>query len=191
MSAPFAGGSPAPGQGNWGPAQQPPVLNQMESGYNIPANLRPAVAPPGMAMGGQSLDAGQNGQQLALNAPARDRQMNISPGLDRQNSDNSLLSAPDKKASGSSRRPSGSRVCGKCGKSLSGQFVRALDATYHLECFTCHVNCSESMFNAGQLLTRLLCRNATRLLRPSSSLYQTTVRTNIPSARRITSNDSI
>jgi hypothetical protein len=39
-----------------------------------------------------------------------------------------------------SRRPSGSRLCAKCGNSLSGQFVRALDGTYHLECFTCHVS---------------------------------------------------
>lgn len=38
------------------------------------------------------------------------------------------------------RRPSGAkRICGKCGGSLSGQFVRALDDTFHLECFTCHV----------------------------------------------------
>ncbi|KAB2574058.1 Rho GTPase activator [Lasiodiplodia theobromae] len=37
-----------------------------------------------------------------------------------------------------SRRPSGSRVCGKCGGHLTGQFVRALGDTFHLECFTCH-----------------------------------------------------
>ncbi|KAK1811514.1 Rho-type GTPase activating protein Rga1 [Friedmanniomyces endolithicus] len=38
-----------------------------------------------------------------------------------------------------SRRPSGQqRVCGKCGRGLTGQFVRALGDTYHLECFTCH-----------------------------------------------------
>ncbi|KAF2400510.1 RhoGAP-domain-containing protein [Trichodelitschia bisporula] len=37
-----------------------------------------------------------------------------------------------------SRRPSGSRICGKCEKPLQGQFVRALDNTYHLDCFTCH-----------------------------------------------------
>lgn len=42
------------------------------------------------------------------------------------------------------RRPSGqSRVCGKCGGHLTGQFVRALGDTYHLECFTCHVSASE------------------------------------------------
>ncbi|KAF2257854.1 rho-type GTPase-activating protein-like protein [Lojkania enalia] len=31
-----------------------------------------------------------------------------------------------------------SKICGKCGESLTGQFVRALGDTYHLECFTCH-----------------------------------------------------
>lgn len=38
------------------------------------------------------------------------------------------------------RRPSGQqRICGKCGRHLTGQFVRALGDTYHLDCFTCHV----------------------------------------------------
>ena len=35
-----------------------------------------------------------------------------------------------------------SRVCAKCGQQLTGQFVRALDATYHLDCFTCRVSMS-------------------------------------------------
>ncbi|KAL5357418.1 hypothetical protein BJX96DRAFT_11855 [Aspergillus floccosus] len=30
-----------------------------------------------------------------------------------------------------------SRICKKCGDPLTGQFVRALSATYHLECFKC------------------------------------------------------
>ena len=38
------------------------------------------------------------------------------------------------------RRPSATtRVCGKCGQPLSGQFVRALEGTFHLDCFTCQV----------------------------------------------------
>jgi hypothetical protein len=41
---------------------------------------------------------------------------------------------------GQQRRPSGSRICGKCGEPLQGQFVRALDNTFHLDCFTCHVS---------------------------------------------------
>ncbi|THX96957.1 GTPase-activating protein-like protein of the rho/rac family [Aureobasidium pullulans] len=38
-------------------------------------------------------------------------------------------------------RPNGkqsNRMCAKCGGHLTGQFVRALGGTYHLECFTCH-----------------------------------------------------
>jgi hypothetical protein len=32
------------------------------------------------------------------------------------------------------------RVCRKCGESLTGQFVRALDGTFHLDCFRCKVS---------------------------------------------------
>ncbi|KAF2750572.1 RhoGAP-domain-containing protein [Sporormia fimetaria CBS 119925] len=35
-------------------------------------------------------------------------------------------------------KPKRSKMCGKCGEGLTGQFVRALGGTYHLECFTCH-----------------------------------------------------
>lgn len=31
------------------------------------------------------------------------------------------------------------RVCKKCGEPLTGQFVRALDGTFHLDCFKCRV----------------------------------------------------
>ena len=41
------------------------------------------------------------------------------------------LQAPKPKRSG--------KICGKCGEGLTGQFVRALGGTFHLECFTCHV----------------------------------------------------
>ncbi len=33
-----------------------------------------------------------------------------------------------------------SRICKKCSEPLTGQFVRALMATYHLECFKCEVS---------------------------------------------------
>ena len=38
------------------------------------------------------------------------------------------------------KTPSSSRLCQKCGESLTGQFVRALGGTYHLECFKCEVS---------------------------------------------------
>lgn len=31
------------------------------------------------------------------------------------------------------------RTCKKCGETLTGQFVRALDGTFHLDCFKCRV----------------------------------------------------
>lgn len=37
-------------------------------------------------------------------------------------------------------KPSGTqRVCKKCGEALTGQFVRALGGTFHLDCFRCRV----------------------------------------------------
>lgn len=51
------------------------------------------------------------------------------------------------------RRPSGQqRSCGKCQRHLTGQFVRALGDTYHLECFTCHV-CTRRRSHAHSLRT--------------------------------------
>lgn len=31
------------------------------------------------------------------------------------------------------------RICKKCGEPLTGQFVRALEGTFHLDCFKCRV----------------------------------------------------
>ncbi|RAH49690.1 GTPase-activating protein LRG1 [Aspergillus brunneoviolaceus CBS 621.78] len=51
-------------------------------------------------------------------------------------------SAPRERSRPNGRPPtkspgSSSRICKKCGEPLTGQFVRALLATYHLECFKC------------------------------------------------------
>ncbi|CAD6505579.1 BgTH12-01069 [Blumeria graminis f. sp. triticale] len=44
---------------------------------------------------------------------------------------------------GSGRTPSGHmRLCKKCGEALTGQFVRALGGTFHLDCFRCR-DCSQ------------------------------------------------
>lgn len=37
------------------------------------------------------------------------------------------------------KSPGSSRLCQKCGDPLTGQFVRALGGTFHLECFRCQV----------------------------------------------------
>lgn len=43
------------------------------------------------------------------------------------------------------------RVCAKCGEPLTGQFVRALEGTYHLDCFKCRVS------NLIALIRCILC----------------------------------
>ncbi|KAI9720698.1 MAG: hypothetical protein M1828_005578 [Chrysothrix sp. TS-e1954] len=49
------------------------------------------------------------------------------------------LPTRERRTNSGERRPSAtSRLCGKCGGPLTGQFVRALESTFHLECFTCH-----------------------------------------------------
>ena len=38
------------------------------------------------------------------------------------------------------KSPGSSRICQKCNEPLTGQFVRALGGTFHLECFKCEVS---------------------------------------------------
>lgn len=42
--------------------------------------------------------------------------------------------------SGSQSSAGTMRVCQKCGELLTGQFVRALEGTFHLQCFKCRVS---------------------------------------------------
>ncbi|ORY14557.1 rho-type GTPase-activating protein-like protein [Clohesyomyces aquaticus] len=66
----------------------------------------------------------------ALAPPRRSDTVPRSPSdTDQDNYNNTAVDKP---------KPRSGKVCGKCGLSLTGQFVRALGDTYHLECFTCH-----------------------------------------------------
>jgi len=47
------------------------------------------------------------------------------------------------------------RTCEKCGEPLTGQFVRALDGTFHLECFKCHVSASTTACMVGPCTDKL------------------------------------
>ena len=58
------------------------------------------------------------------------------------------------------------KICGKCGGGLTGQFVRALGDTYHLECFTCHVCTTSKLYLCVReiVISNLApCRHPTRL----------------------------
>jgi hypothetical protein len=145
MSAPLAGGSPMPGQ--WpepnSQSQQPSYDSNMahaaeqRSHNSTPQqHLHSHSSPPSR----QPTDPSQAmyaNQSRELAAP-RAFQSSASAVLDGKGGSNKL--SAETKPDAAVRRPSASRVCAKCGNSLSGQFVRALDATYHLECFTCHVS---------------------------------------------------
>lgn len=41
------------------------------------------------------------------------------------------------------------RLCKKCGEPLTGQFVRALGGTFHLDCFRCRVCRAEELRKRG------------------------------------------
>jgi hypothetical protein len=53
------------------------------------------------------------------------------------------------------------RICKKCGEPLTGQFVRALGGTFHLDCFRCRV--STNTFNVLFTLLTFVHRIAGRL----------------------------
>jgi hypothetical protein len=112
--------------------------------------------------------------------------------MDRYNQENGALPnvRPSTDANNQGRRPSGPRICAKCSLPLSGQFVRALDNTYHLECFTCQVSEYTDTDYAEFMLTHS-SRSAVRLSHPSSFRFPTKVRTSIPSARPTTFDVSI
>lgn len=66
-----------------------------------------------------------------------------SPSLSAENTDTESRRSGERNGP----RPRGSRsasgqgrICKKCGESLTGQFVRALDGTFHLDCFKCRVS---------------------------------------------------
>ena len=94
------------------------------------------------------------------------------------------------KAGAKDRRPSGQqRMCGKCEKQLTGQFVRALGATYHLECFTCHVRNPPMFHDIVEPLTNQWGdhRTATKSSPRNSSPSPNNRPTNTRSARPTTS----
>lgn len=157
------------------PTQQNPPMNQNHNGTPSPT------------------DAGRWGYQQGAPPPPAESSMSRSrelaaPALSRENSNTPGVPGafPKDTPPEPSRRPSGSRVCGKCGLNLTGQFVRALGDTYHLECFTCHVRpCSNTVKSIRY--ADLASRTATRSLHPNFSLSLINLRASIPYVKLITS----
>jgi len=149
MSAPYAGGSPTEGQERyWQDSQQSSGDHYLPSQNR---DTRPAMNAPG-DYSTSSSDSRQYQNTTPRGSSERDQprrqphQNTNNQPSDRYNQENGSLSnlrtsgEANNQVQSGSRRPSGSRICAKCDLPLSGQFVRALDNTYHLECFTCQVS---------------------------------------------------
>ncbi len=81
------------------------------------------------------------------------------------------------------------RICKKCGEALTGQFVRALGGTFHLDCFRCRVGNSSPLLKAD---ADAGFRTVQTLSPPSSSLsIMRKVRVNTHFARLTTFADLI
>lgn len=113
-------------------------------------NYQPPNLPPNAAYAGPrpngfgSVDAPRqrNGSSAGAanppngNVPPRSESR---PGRDRIQTQD----VPIRERSQANAPPAGksvSRICKKCDQPLTGQFVRALSGTFHLECFLCRVS---------------------------------------------------
>ncbi|KAK5677355.1 Rho-type GTPase activating protein Rga1 [Elasticomyces elasticus] len=99
---------------------------------------RPPVAVNGSYYAEPHDQQQSNGQQQQSNLPLRSYPSTEMTATTRDRGDSNTAVDTTRDRPARSRRPSGQRMCGKCGRTLTGQFVRALGDTYHLECFTCH-----------------------------------------------------
>lgn len=102
-----------------------------------PADRNVPFDSPSSRIGGRndSVNSGVDGAPTTDGRSGRGLDTNIPGSRD--------LSSPRDRSrpNGRSNKPPGSthRSCKKCGEPLTGQFVRALGGTYHLECFKCEV----------------------------------------------------
>lgn len=138
------GGGSAPPGGDWGHeySREPELAN---------------ITPTSTRQNGQN--GGGYGNQLGR-PPA-------SPALSADNTDNESRRSGERNRS----RPRGSRAtsgqtrtCKKCGESLTGQFVRALDGTFHLDCFKCRVSLTANPrpCPSASRIMLISCRTAVR-----------------------------
>lgn len=138
----------------------------------------------------QTYPAGSNGgsddQQDAVVRHRKQHSLDAH-GTREQNRDGDASISPSKDGS-RKKRGAQSRVCGKCGQPLLGQFVRALGDTYHLECFTCTVSQDQSR---NPTTTNQHDRTAAKSSPPNSSPCLNNHRISILSARPTTFEDLI
>lgn len=148
-------GSLVPGNGNVRPTVNTatgPGGNYQTQTPISPADNSPSYDSPQSRYGprGGLANNGMEGGQASDGRAGRGSDHSYAP-MDSQNPrdrvTNSDRSAPRERSRPNGRSHTKSpastpRVCQKCGEHLTGQFVRALGATFHLECFRCEVRTS-------------------------------------------------
>jgi len=143
MVVPYGDGSPTEGRGDYGNAVHDRSQYTQGHSRSNSRTMDTMNAYNGPQVGEDTSYRSQTQQQTEHNS-----RQEIQHNGDRLGADHSP--APrDATRNPNPRRPSAQRYCGKCGESLSGQFVRALGDTFHLECFTCNVRslCATSYFS--------------------------------------------
>jgi len=137
---------------------QPEQLTSKQSTAN--GAYLPYRSPSNGAHGNNRTAPQDEPQPNSMNALAQSQGTNV---VDVKNGDRPRTASGRGKShtNGNNQRrlSSTTRTCGKCGLSLTGQFVRALENTYHLECFTCNV-CNLPC--QGILTSLTLCRTVVR-----------------------------
>jgi len=188
MGAPYAGGPPTEGHGYWDDSQQ-----TSGPGQYLPFQSRDPRAMTNLpgAYPGSNPDLRQFQEASPRGSFDRDgpqqqsyQSNQVTGRYTPQDNDSSsaLKAGADLSKQAGSHRPSGPRLCAKCNQPLSGQFVRALENTYHLECFTCHVS-PDAPTSHPMIQANLPSRNAERSWRQSSSPSLTKVQINTRSAK--------
>lgn len=116
--------------------------NRYSSNMNTTAtsNQQHPPANGGRPHGFQNGD-GHGGEYDGDNAMSSDAR----PGRSMENGQDQVNSLRESRArnnaSAGAKSSSGTlRICKKCGEPLTGQFVRALGGTFHLDCFKCAVS---------------------------------------------------
>jgi len=95
----------------------------------------------GRANGFGPADGYRHGEQRGPNGNLNQPPADARDGRDRNLSQNIPVRERSRANGTHAQKPSGGpRICKKCDQPLTGQFVRALGGTYHLECFLCRVS---------------------------------------------------
>jgi hypothetical protein len=106
-----------------------------------------SISGDGRYQADREVDSMTQGQQQRF---ISDGKGTASPGVNSNGKDRELDTPKvsgerDRTRTYGNRKGSGQmRVCKKCGEPLTGQFVRALGGTFHLDCFKCKVSAIQS-----------------------------------------------